>query len=572
MIEILCILIASVLLAWPLGHYLAHVLQDGPSRADVLFAAIERSLYALLRVDPQRGMSWRGYARAFLGSNAVLGAIVFAILIGQGRLPLNPDAIPGMRWDLALHTMVSFLTNTNQQHYSGQAQLSYLSQLAGVVSLQVVTPMMGLAIAAAVLRALMGGRNRDVAQEGETRDVGNYFVDVVRLTVRVFLPLAVVMALALTMQGVPSTLEGAAHATPIDASAGMSTQSIPRGPVAPMVAVKQLGTNGGGWYGPNSAVPLENPTPLSNALESIAILLLPIAVVFMIGPFTGRHRLTALVFAVMTAISLPLIALSVWSERQPNAAAMGIAVAGPNLEGKEVRFGADASALWATLTTQTSNGSVNAMHDSLNPGGGVVTLSGMLVNTTWGGVGCGLVGFVSYLLLTVFLAGLMIGRTPEVFGRKLETREVRLLSLLVVLQPLAILGLSAVAVAVPAWSGHSNPGFHGFSQVFYEYASAFANNGSGFEGLGDATPWWNLSTVLALLLGRYLPLLIPLAVCASLGAKRVAPESNGSLRIESATFAVTMVAVVLLVALLSYLPAFVLGPIGEWLQLAAAQS
>lgn len=572
MIEIIFILTASALLAWPLGRYLAHVLQASPSRVDPLFAPVERGLYALLRVDPQRGMSWRGYARAFVGSNAVLGVIVFAILIGQAHLPLNPDGIAGMNWDLALHTAVSFLTNTNQQHYSGQAQLSYLSQLAGVVTFQVVTPMMGLAVAAAVLRALMGGRNRDLAQEGEARDVGNYFVDVVRLTIRMFLPLAIIVALALAMQGVPSTLKGAANATPIDASAGMSTQSIPRGPVAPMVAVKQLGTNGGGWYGPNSAVPLENPSPLSNAIETIAILLLPLAVVFMVGPFTGRRRLTPLVFAVMTAISIPLIALSVWSERQPNAAAMDLAAAGPNLEGKEVRFGADASALWATLTTQTSNGSVNAMHDSLNPGGGIATLSGMLVNTTWGGVGCGLVGFVTYLLLTAFLGGLMIGRTPEVFGRKLETREVRLLSLLVVLQPLVVLGLSTIAASMPGWAGNSNPGFHGFSQVLYEYTSAFANNGSGFEGLGDATPWWNLSTALAIALGRYVPLLIPLAVCASLGAKRAAPESSGSLRIESPTFAVTMVAVVLLVALLSYLPALVLGPVGEWLQLAATHS
>jgi K+-transporting ATPase ATPase A chain len=248
-----------------------------------------------------------------------------------------------------------------------------------------------------------------------------------------------------------------------------------------------------------------------------------------------------------------------------------LAAEGPNLEGKEVRFGAEASALWATLTTQTSNGSVNAMHDSLNPGAGIAALSGMLVNTTWGGIGCGLVGFFTYLLLTVFLAGLMIGRTPEVFGRKLETREVRLLSLLVVLQPLVVLGLTTITVAVPAWTGNSNPGFHGFSQVFYEYTSAFANNGSGFEGLGDATVWWNLSCTFALLAGRYLPLLIPLAVAASLGAKRVAPENSGTLKLESLTFGATMVAVVLLVALLSYLPAFVLGPIGEWLQLAASR-
>lgn len=568
MSEILLIPAAAVALAWPLGLYLAHVLRGGPSPLDRVLGPVERLCCAAMRVDPSRGMTWQGYARAFIGTNVVLGAIVFLVLVFQHRLPLNPDGVAGLDWDLALHTMVSFLTNTNQQHYSGQAQLSYLSQLAGIVTLQVVTPMMGLAIAAAVLRALVGGRNAKTAADGEARDVGNYYADVLRLATRVFVPLCVVVALLLASQGVPSSLDGAAKATPIDASAGMAEQVIPRGPVAPMVAVKQLGTNGGGWYGPNSAVPLENPTPLSNAAQALTILLLPVAVAFMAGPLIGRPRFSALVFGVMATFSVLLLSLSVWSERQPNAALAGLVAGAPNLEGKEVRIGADTSALWATLTTQTSNGSVNAMHDSLNPGGGIATLSGMLLNTTWGGIGCGLVGFLTFLLLTVFLAGLMIGRTPEVFGRKLEVREVRLLSLLVVLQPLVVLGLTAIAVSVPAWTGNSNPGFHGFSQVFYEYTSAFANNGSGFEGLGDATPWWNLSCVVALVLGRYLPLLVPLAVAASLGAKRAAPEGPATLRIESVTFGATMVAVVLLVALLSYLPAFVLGPVGEWLQIA----
>jgi K+-transporting ATPase ATPase A chain len=570
MIEILVILGAAVALAWPLGRYLAHVLRGGTSPLDRVFAPLERLLYIALRVDPARGMAWQGYTRAFIGTNIALGAAVMAILMFQHRLPLNPDGVAGLNWDLALHTMVSFLTNTNQQHYSGQAQLSYLSQLAGLVTLQVLTPMMGLGIAAAVLRALVGGRNAATAAEGEPRDVGNYYADVVRLSTRVFVPLCVVLGLALASQGVPSSLDGAVRATPIDASAGMTEQVIPRGPVAPMVAAKQLGTNGGGWYGPNSAVPLENPTPLSNALQTIAIIVLPIAVVFMAGPLLGRPRFSALAFGVMATFSAALLVLSVWSERQPNGATEGLIAASANLEGKEVRFGPDTSALWATLTTQTSNGSVNAMHDSLNPGGAIATLTGMLLNTTWGGIGCGLVGFVTYLLLAVFLAGLMIGRTPEIFGRKLEVREVRLLSLLVVLQPLVVLGLTAIAVSVPAWTGNSNPGFHGFTQVFYEYTSAFANNGSGFEGLGDASVWWNLSCVLALLLGRYLPLLLPLVVAASLATKRVAPEGPGTLRIESLTFGATLVAVVVLVALLSWLPAFVLGPIGEWLQLAAA--
>lgn len=571
MIEILLILTLTVALAWPLGHYLARVLRGDPGRLDRVFAPVERYCYRALGTDSARGMTWRGYARAFLGTNLVLGVIVYLILLFQHRLPLNPDAIGALSWDTALHTVVSFLTNTNQQHYSGQAQLSYLSQLAGIVTLQVVTPMMGLCIAAAMLRGLFGGRNAVTAKEGEPRDVGNYYVDLVRLTLRVFLPLGFVVALLLSWQGVPSTFEGAQVATPIDSSTGMSEQRIAVGPVAPMVAVKQLGTNGGGWYGPNSSVPLENPTPLSNLIETVSIFLLPMAVVFMLGRFTGRRRLTPFVFAVMLILSLLSISATWWLEAQPNAAVAESAASGPNMEGKEVRFSASASALWAAATTQTSNGSVNSMHDSLNPVAGAVTISNMLVNGIWGGVGCGLVNFFVYVLAAVFLAGLMIGRTPEIFGRKLETAEIRLLSLAVLLPPLCILGASALALAFPALTGNSNPGFHGIAQVLYEYTSAFANNGSGFEGLGDATPWWNLSCVVLLLVGRYAGLILPLAIAGRLAAKRVVPETSSSLRIETPTFGLALIAVIALLTLLCFLPVLMLGPLGEGMSFAAVQ-
>ncbi len=558
----------AIAAAVPLGWWLARVLSTAPMPGEALFAAIERPLYVALGVDPARGMTWQAYARAFVLSNLVLGAFVYALLLFQGMLPLNPDGIPGMSWDLALHTMVSFLTNTNQQHYSGQAQLSYLSQLAGIVTLQVVTPMMGLAIAAAMLRALVGGRNAAAAREGDPRDVGNYYSDVIRLTLRAFLPLALVLSLLLTAQGVPSTFAGAAPATPLDSGAGMTEQVIPIGPVAPMVAVKQLGTNGGGWYGPNSAVPLENPTPLSNLLQTVAIILLPIAAVFMVGGLTGRRRLALMIFASMLLMSVGLTALAIFAEQAPNAASLGLAEVAANMEGKEVRFGSESSALWAALTTQTSNGSVNAMHDSLNPLAGMAAISGMLINAIWGGVGCGLVNFFVYVLLAVFLSGLMIGRTPELFGRKLEVHEMRLISLLVILQPLLLLGLSAFTLAAPTLTGNSNPGFHGVSQVFYEYTSAFANNGSGFEGLGDATSWWNLSCVAVLLVGRYAGLLIPLAVAGSLSSKRVAPSTRASLNVEGPVFAATLLAVIVLMTLLCFLPVFALGPIAEQLSLA----
>lgn len=565
MAEVLLTYLIAIALALPLGLWLHRVLGNTPMPGDRLFDAIERPLYALLGVDPRRGMSWQGYARAFVLSNLVLAVIAYAIFLLQHRLPLNPDGIGPLSWDLALHTMVSFLTNTNQQHYSGQAELSYLSQLAGIVTLQVVTPMMGLAIAAAMLRGFLGGRNAETAKEGEARDVGNYHVDVTRLTVRAFLPAALLLSVLLASQGVPSSFGGAAKATPLDASAGMTEQLIPVGPVAPMVAVKQLGTNGGGWYGPNSAVPLENPTPLSNLLQTVAILVFPIAAVFMIAGLTGRRRLAVMAFGTMLLMSAGLSGLAVWAEQAPNAAASGLAAPAPNLEGKEVRFGTEASALWAALTTQTSNGSVNAMHDSLNPLAGLSAMGGMLVNAVWGGVGCGLVNFFVYVLLAAFLSGLMVGRTPELFGRKIEVAEVRLLALLILLQPLLVLGFTAFTLATPAITGNSNPGFHGVSQVFYEYTSAFANNGSGFEGLGDATPWWNLSCVLLLLAGRYAGLLIPLAIAGSLATKRVAPPSPASLDVEGPVFAATLLAVIVLLTLLCFLPVLALGPIAAQL-------
>ena len=563
MIEILLVFALAIGLGWPLGHYLAKIMRGTSMRSDRLFGWLEAPVYKLLGTDPRRGMSWRGYAKAFLLSNLAVGVLVWLLFMTQAWLPLNPDAIPNMRWDLALHTMVSFLTNTNQQHYSGQAQLSYLSQMVCIVGLQVVTPMMGLALVVATLRALFGGREKNAHDTGEA-NVGNYWADVTRATVRFMLPLCLLWSVLLTWQGVPSTLAAGPAVTPLDASAQMAEQKIPLGPVAAMVAVKQLGTNGGGWYGPNSAVPLENPTPFSNFLEVVGIILIPLAVVFMVGPLVGRKKLTAMVFGSMLLMSAASTGLAVWSEAH-SATTVDIAL----MEGKEVRFGADASALWASLTTQTSNGSVNAMHDSLAPLTGLDTLVNMLVNAIWGGIGCGLQQFLVYLMLSVFLAGLMTGRTPELFGRKIEAPEVKLLALLVLLQPLVVLGFTALTLAIPSITGNSNPGFHGISQVFYEYTSAYANNGSGFEGLGDATYWWNLSCSLVLALGRYPALIVPLAVAALMARKRPAPESAGSLHIETPTFALTLIAVVVILTVLQFMPALVLGPIADHLSLTA---
>ncbi len=568
MTEFILVFALAIGLGWPLSRYLAAVMRGEPMRGDRLFSWVERPLYRLLGTDPQCGMSWRGYAGAFLLSNVLLGVVVWVILMTQAWLPLNPNDAPNMSWDLALHTMVSFLTNTNQQHYSGQAQLSYFAHMTGIVTLQVVTPMMGLALVVATLRGLFGGRGTGATgTDGDARrdaDVGNYWADVIRPTLRFMLPLCLVWSVLLTSQGVPASFDGGPVVSPLDSTVEMQEQKIPLGPVSPMVAVKQLGTNGGGWFGPNSSAPLENPTPLSNLLETLALLLIPVTLALMVGAFTGRRRFAALVFGVMLTLSLSSAGFAIWSEGL-SATSSDIAL----MEGKEVRLGTEPSALWASLTTQTSNGSVNAMHDSLAPLTGLVTISNMLINAIWGGVGSGLQQFLVYLMLAVFLAGLMTGRTPELFGRKIEAREVKLLAVLVLLQPLMLLGMTAITLAVPALTGNSNPAFHGISQVFYEYTSAFANNGSGFEGLGDDTPWWNLTCVLLLALGRYPALILPLVIAAMLASKRRAPESGGSLQVETPTFGLTLIGVIIILTLLQFMPILVLGPVADHLALIA---
>lgn len=568
MIEFALFLVVLLALGWPLGRYLAAVMRGEPMRSDVLFGWIERPIYALLGTRPQVGMSWRGYAGAFLLSNLFLAITVWIIFMTQAWLPLNPDGIPNMSWDLALHTMVSFLTNTNQQHYSGQAQLSYLSQMTGIVGLQVVTPIVGLAMVVATLRALFGGRETSTPRNADGTasviDVGNYWADVTRAALRFVLPLCLVWSALLTFQGVPANLSAGPVATPIDATAEFAEQKIPLGPVAPMVAIKQLGSNGGGWYGPNSTVPLENPTPLSNFLEVLAIALIPVSIIFMIGPFTRRRKFGTMVFATMLFMSVVSTGLALWSEAY-SSTTVDIAM----MEGKEMRLGAQASGLWAATTTQINNGSVNSMLDSAAPLTGLVAMSNMLINSIWGGVGCGLQQFIVYLLLSVFIAGLMTGRTPELFGRKIEGPEVKLLAVLVLIQPLVILGFTALTLYFPTLTGNSNPGAHGISQVFYEYVSAFANNGSGFEGLSDATTWWNVTCSIALAAGRFPALVIPLAIAAMLAHKRRSPESVGSLQVETPTFALTLIGIVIILTLLQFMPVLVLGPVADHLALTS---
>ncbi|MEJ5204306.1 potassium-transporting ATPase subunit KdpA [Acinetobacter junii] len=561
--EFISVFILALILAYPLGRYLADVMQAQPMKSDRFFKWIEQPIYSILNVK-QVGMNWRQYLAAFILSNLLLLGISIAILMTQAWLPLNPDRIPNMNWDLAVHTTISFLTNTNQQHYSGQAQLSYLSQMTVIVGLQYLSPIMGLALLTAMLRALFLQPKDQALENIEPKNasqinLGNYWMDMIRPLFRFFIPLGLVFSLLLTFQGVPSTLSAGPTAQVLDRSTEVQTQHIPLGPVAPMVAIKQLGSNGGGWYGPNSSVPLENPTPLSNVLEMLAILLIPMSVVFMLGRFVQRKKLMWMILGTMLLMSLVSTVFTLWAEKSsliPHTALM---------EGKEVRFGAEASALWGSLTTQVNNGSVNMMHDSASPLTGLVELSNMLINAIWGGIGCGLLQFFIYLFLAVFIAGLMTGRTPELFGRKIEVTEIKLLALVILIQPVVILGLTAIAIAFPSLTGNSNPASHGISQVFYEYVSAFANNGSGFEGLADNTVWWNLSTSVALLAGRYSVLIIPVLIAVSLATKPKADETKGSLQIESSAFALTLIGIVLILTLLQFMPMLVIGPIADYL-------
>ncbi|NAR51998.1 potassium-transporting ATPase subunit KdpA [Acinetobacter haemolyticus] len=565
--EFISVFILALVLAYPLGRYLADVMQAQPMKSDRFFKWIEQPIYAILNVK-QVGMNWRQYFGAFVLSNILLVVASVAVFMTQAWLPFNPDNIPNMKWDLAVHTAISFLTNTNQQHYSGQAQLSYFAQITAIVGLQYLSPIIGLALLAAMLRALFLQSGREEGadkKDWNTINLGNYWMDIIRPLFRFFIPLSLIFSLLLTFQGVPATLSAGPTAQVLDQSTEVKTQHIPLGPVAPMVAIKQLGSNGGGWYGPNSSVPLENPTPLSNVLEMLAILLIPMSVVFMLGRFVQRKKLMWMILGTMLLMSLASTVFTLWTEKSslvPNTALM---------EGKEVRFGAEASALWGSLTTQVNNGSVNMMHDSASPLTGLVELCNMLINAIWGGIGCGLLQFFIYLFLAVFIAGLMTGRTPELFGRKIEVTEIKLLALVILLQPVVILGLTAIAIAFPSLTGNSNPASHGISQVFYEYVSAFANNGSGFEGLADNTIWWNLSASVALLAGRYSVLIIPVLIAVSLATKPQAAETKGSLHIESPTFALTLIGIVLILTLLQFMPVLVIGPIADYLSVLSVK-
>ncbi|WP_326523194.1 potassium-transporting ATPase subunit KdpA [Sphingomonas sp.] len=536
---------ATALLSVPLGRYMRWAMDPAaPGRPHGLFARI-----AGPAATAEQG--WKAYALTLLGFNALMFVAVVAILSLQQVLPLNPDAMAALDPSLVFNTAASFVTNTNLQHYSGEASMSYFSQLGALMWMQFVSAATGIAALTALARGLAGRAT-----------MGNFLSDLQRAAFLVLLPLALVVALLLAFGGVPMTLGGSVSVATLEGAA----QTIARGPVAAFVAIKQLGTNGGGFFGPNSTHPFENPTFWTNAVEMIALILIPMACVWMFGRIVGRPKHARVVFLVMLAFLTVKVAGAVTFESAPTVAFANLPIAQDvgNLEGKELRFGATTGPLWAVLTTATSNGSVGAMHDSLNPLTGLMPMIGMWLSETYGGVGVGMVNMFLYILVAVFVAGMMVGRTPEYLGHRVEGREVKLAIMALAAHALFILGGTALFAAT-SWGADTlnNAGPHGFSEILYEFSSAAANNGSGFEGLGDNTTPWNIATGLVMLLMRFIPIILPLAIVGSFMAKRRAAESAGTLGVEDATFGVMLAIVVVIFGALTFFPAAALGPVAE---------
>ncbi len=546
-------------LAIPLGSYIGKVFSNEKTWPDRLLAPLDKLFFRLGGIDPQKEMNWKEHLTALLSINVIWFLICMFILMNMRWLPLNPDGNPNMLPDQAFNTAVSFITNTNLQHYSGETGLSYLGQLV-LMLWQFVSAGTGMAACAVVFIAM---------KERTTDKLGNFWNLLVKACTRILLPLAFVVALLLMFNGTPMTFKGKDSVVTLQGD----TVQVSRGPVAGFVAIKQLGTNGGGWYGPNSAHPLENPNYFTNIVETVSIFLIPIAMVFAMGYMLKRKKFAWVVYGVMTIGFLCLLIPSVVLEMKGNTAIskMGIVQNLGSMEGKEVRFGPAASAYWAICTTVTSNGSVNAMHDSMTPLTGMNTLLAMMTNCFYGGVGVGFLNFYIFIILAVFISGLMVGRTPEFLGKKIEAREIKIAALIALLHPLLILTGTAIAsylfahnpAGLASWL--NNPGYHGFSEMLYEYTSSAANNGSGFEGLGD-TPsvFWNVSCGIVMLLGRYLPIIGPVAIAGILAGKKFIPESSGTLKTDTGTFGVMVFGVIVIIAALSFFQALALGPIAEY--------
>ena len=579
MLEFIVTIAIFIALVIPVGNYLYHISTGQRTFADPVMDRIDGVIYKISGVRPDKGMNWWQYAIALLTTNAVMVLIGYLILRIQSISILNPNGIASMEETLSFNTIISFMTNTNLQHYSGESGLSYFSQLLVITFMMFVSAASGYAACIAFIRGLAG----------KTKEcVGNFYMDLVRVTTRILLPFSFVGGLLLVWQGVPQNL-GANIV--VDTIEGMK-QTIATGPVAAVEIIKHLGTNGGGFFGANSTTPMENPTMISNLIELYSMMLLPGACVITFGKMVRDRKAQAALendVAIKSSLTtkffgregrsiflamgiLFVIGLSVcfWAESQgnPALASVGLTQSMGSMEGKEVRFGIAQSAMFTTTTTSFTTGTVNNMHDTLTPLGGMIPMLHMMLNVVFGGKGVGLMNMIMYAILAVFICGLMIGRTPEYLGKKIEGREMKLAALCIIIHPLLILAFSALAVAVPAGTeGITNPGFHGLSQVLYEYASSAANNGSGFEGLADNSYFWNITTGLVMFFGRYLSIVIQLAIAGSLMRKKFVSETVGTLHTDNVAFAVILVFVVYIFAALTFFPALAQGPIAEHLTL-----
>jgi K+-transporting ATPase ATPase A chain len=551
---IIAMFLLTLALAIPLGKYISKVYGLEKTWLDFIFNPVEKVLFKLSGVNPEQEMNWKQHMKALLTINVVWFFIGMIIMMTMGSLPMNPDGNPSMSADLAFNTVISFVVNCNLQHYSGETGLSYLGQFY-LMFLQFVSAATGMAAAVVVFRAF---------RDKTTTELGNFYTYFMKSCTRILLPISFVVAILLAFQGTPMTFEGKDTITTLQGS----SQDVSRGPAAAFVAIKHVGTNGGGFFGTNSAHPFENPTYFSNMVEMIAQMLIPFAMIFAFGYFIKRKKFSWMIFGVMTVGFLALTIPNVIAEMQgnPMIQKMGIDTSLGAMEGKESRIGAAATGYWSIATTVISTGSVNSMHDSTMPLSGMNELLAMMINSFYGGVGVGILNFFIFIILAVFISGLMVGRTPEFFGKKVEDREMKIAMIIALIHPFLILVGTAITAAMPQYGTATlnNPGFHGLSEMLYEFTSASANNGSGFEGLGDNTFWWNVSTGIVLLLARFLPIIGPVAIAGLLAQKKYIPENDGTLKTDTATFGLVTLTVIVIIAALAFFPVLALGPIAEY--------
>lgn len=554
-LQIIITLILFMLFVVPMGKYLYNVSTYNKAFGDKVFNKVDNFIYKICGINKDECMDWKEYAISIILVNGVMVFLGYIILRIQGLNILNPNKIVGMEESLSFNTIISFITNTNLQDYSGETGLSYLSQMIVITFMMFTSAATGISAAFAFMRGITGNIK-----------IGNFFVDLVRVTTRVLLPLSMVIGILLVTQGVSQTLSGTCEVNTIEGK----IQYISLGPVASLEAIKHLGTNGGGFFGANSSHPFENPTPISNLIEILSMMIIPGGLVYTFGLMVKNKRQGWAIFAAMAMLFIIALPICYFAEKagNPALASIGLNQSMGNMEGKEVRLGIEQSALFTTVTTSFTTGSVNNMHDSLTPIGGFVALMNMMLNVVFGGDGVGFMNMIMYAILTVFLCGLMVGRTPEFLSKKIEEREIKLIALAIIIHPFLILMFSALALIMPqGLAGIQNEGFHGLSQIVYQFTSSAANNGSGFEGLADNTMFWNTTAGIVMFYGRYLSMIILLAVAGSLAGKRVIPTSAGTFRTDNAMFSATLVFIVLIIGALTFLPALALGPIAEHLTL-----